>query len=87
MSVKIPPRGVEPLKGNRQALDNKTLTKNEKPVFATSLAILLQKYPELQEIISTWPNLTQAAKGAVLELVKSKSGGLEYAVNDQFEKR
>jgi len=69
--LKIPPRGVEPLEGNRQALDNKALTKTENPVFATGLAILLQKYPELQEIISAWPNLPDDVKAAVKALVQS----------------
>jgi F0F1-type ATP synthase beta subunit len=74
MSVKIPPRGVEPLNENQQAADNKALTETENPVFDTSLAILLQKYPELQEIISAWPKLPDDVKAEVKALVQSYAG-------------
>jgi hypothetical protein len=37
---------------------------------ATSLAILLQKYPELQEIISAWPKLPENIKAGIKVLVQ-----------------
>jgi hypothetical protein len=69
--LKIPPRGVEPLNENQQAVDNKELTKTANPVFDTSLAILLQRYPELQEIISAWPNLPEHIKAAIKALIQT----------------
>ena len=51
---------------------NKGLTQNSNPVFDTSLAILLQKYPDLQEIISAWPNLPEHIKAAVKALIQTE---------------
>jgi hypothetical protein len=65
----LPPRGVEPLNENQQAADNKALTETENPVFATSLAILLQKYPDLQEVISAWPTLPEHIKAEINKLI------------------
>jgi len=68
---KIAPRGFEPLKENQQPTTNKELTKTENPVFDTSLDILLQKYPKLEQIITAWPELPEHTKAAVKSLVDS----------------
>ena len=74
----IPPRGVEPLEANRQTSDNSALTENTNPVFATSLAKIVQacselaesEYPELEQIITAWPELPEDVKTTIIELVK-----------------
>jgi hypothetical protein len=38
---------------------------------ATSLDILLQKHPDLKQIITAWPELSEQDKKAVLDTVKS----------------
>jgi hypothetical protein len=72
--IEIAPRGFEPLNENQQAADNKALTETENPVFATSLAILLQKYPDLQEIISAWPKLPEHIKAEIKTLSQTHKG-------------
>lgn len=67
---KIPPRGVEPLNENQQPLDNKALTENQNPVLSTSLDKILRKYPEFEEIITAWPELTEQERKAILDIVK-----------------
>ena len=67
----IAPRGFEPLKGNQQPVDNKTLTKNQNPVLSTGLDKILQKYPELEQIITAWPNLPEHIKVAIKALIES----------------
>jgi len=69
-SAKIPPRGVEPLKGNHQAANNKTLTENQNPVLSTGLDNLLQKYPDLRQIVKVWPELSKQDKKTIMAPVK-----------------
>jgi len=45
---------------------------NTNPVLDTSLDILLQKYPDLEQIITSWPELSKQAKKAVLDIVREK---------------
>ena len=45
----IAPRGFEPLYENSQTPVNKALTENTNPVLSTSLDILLQKHPDLEQ--------------------------------------
>jgi hypothetical protein len=66
----IAPRGFEPLETNQQSSENKELTENTNPVFATGLAKTLQKYPELEHIITAWPELPEAVKTTIIELIK-----------------
>ena len=68
---KIPPRGVEPLEINQQSSVNKELTENANPVFATGLAKTLQKYTELEQIITAWPQLPEQVKNTIKELIKT----------------
>jgi len=67
----IAPRGFEPLEANQQSLDDKELTENTNPVFATGLANILQKCPELEQIITAWPTLPEQAKNTIKELIKT----------------
>lgn len=56
---------------NHKSLSNKPLTKSENPVFDTSLASLLQKFPELRELAEVWPKLAEHVKAAIEALVHS----------------
>lgn len=64
------PKGVEPLEANQQSVDNKELTENANPVFATGLAKIVQKYPELEQIITAWPQLPEHTKTAIKSLIQ-----------------
>ncbi len=68
---KIPPRGIEPLKDKTHSIDNKELTKSQEPVFAVSLGILLQKYPDLKVIVEAWPNLSEDIKATIKTLINT----------------
>jgi hypothetical protein len=57
---------------NQQPLINKTLTENQNSVLATGLDILLQKYPELEQIITAWPGLPENTKKAIKKLIQTK---------------
>jgi len=69
-SLRIAPRGFEPLSGNSKAPVNKQLTKSTNPVLATSLDKTLQKYPELREIVEVWPTLPKQTKSKIKDLVE-----------------
>ena len=45
------------------------------------------KDAELELVNKLWPELTSQAKKKIVELVKSESKRIEYAVNNRFEKR
>jgi hypothetical protein len=67
----IAPRGFEPLEANLQSAENKELTEKANPVFATGLAKTLQKYPELEQIITAWPELPEQVKNTIKELIQT----------------
>ncbi len=67
----IAPRGFEPLVSNQQPLKNKTLTENKNSVLSTGLDNLVQKYPELEQIITTWPQLPEHVKNTIKELIQT----------------
>ena len=64
------PKGFEPLSTNRQGIENIELTKNQKSVLDTSLDKLVQKYPEIEQIISIWPELSEQDREAIIDIVK-----------------
>jgi hypothetical protein len=63
--------GIEPVSRNYKPAVNKELTENQNPVFDTSLAKIVQKYPELVKLIQTWPNLPDAIKAAIKALIQT----------------
>ena len=67
----IAPRGFEPLKGNQQATVNKTLTENKNPVLSTGLDKILQKNPELCQLIEAWPDLPENIKVEIKALIQT----------------
>ncbi|MCH7559518.1 MAG: hypothetical protein IIB56_18985 [Planctomycetes bacterium] len=68
--LRIAPRGFEPLNGNPQLTNNKTLTENTNPVLSTSLDKTLQKYPELREIVKVWSELPEHTRTEITGLVE-----------------
>jgi len=63
--------GFEPTSENCKPTVNKELTENTYPVLDTSLDILLQKWPELKQIISAWPVLPEHIKTVIKAIVES----------------
>ncbi|MBN1972553.1 MAG: hypothetical protein JW787_02870 [Sedimentisphaerales bacterium] len=69
----ITPRvGLEPTSQNPQSIENKALTENQNSVFTTSLDKLVQKYPDLEQIINAWPELPEQIKSTIVSLVKKE---------------
>ena len=56
---------------NHKPLSDKSLTKTENPVFDTSLANLLQKYPDLAQVVDAWPSLPEHIKAAIKALIET----------------
>jgi len=51
-------------------LPDKPLTKTKNPVFDTSLDVLLQKHPEIEQIIVAWPELSEQSREAILDIIE-----------------
>jgi hypothetical protein len=69
ISLKIAPRGFEPLNQNLQPTKNKKLTENTNPVLSTSLDKIVQKHPDLAQLIKVWPELPEHTKAAIKALI------------------
>jgi len=66
-----PPRvGLEPTSIIQQDTENKGLTESRNPVLSTSLDKIVQKYPELRQLIEVWPELSEQDRKAILDIVK-----------------
>jgi hypothetical protein len=68
-AILTPRVGLEPTTSNLQSTDNKEVTEKANPVFATGLAKIVQKYPELEQIITAWPGLSQQVKNTIKKLI------------------
>jgi hypothetical protein len=53
-------------------LQNKELTNTVTTDFAISLAILLQKHPELKQIIESWSAIPEHIKQTINTLIKAQ---------------
>ncbi len=73
LQPKTPRVGLEPTSEIQQSIENKELTENSNPVLATSLDKILQKYPELGELIKVWPKLPEQARTEVKNLIEKHS--------------
>ena len=56
---------------NSQPSQNKALTNPEQSVLASCLAQIVQKYPELEQIITAWPQLPEQVKTTIKELIQT----------------
>ena len=72
---KTPRVGLEPTSGNCKPTVNEALTKNSPAVLDTCLDISLQEWPDLQQIITAWPELPEHIKAAIKALVQTHNEG------------
>jgi hypothetical protein len=62
--------GFEPVSRNCKPIVNKELTTNQNSVLSTGLDKILQKYPDLAQLVETWLNLPEHTKQAIMALVR-----------------
>jgi hypothetical protein len=65
------PLAPEARGGNPQPPINTLLTESEQPVLASCLAQIVQKYPDLKQIVEAWPELPEHIKAAIKALIQS----------------
>jgi hypothetical protein len=63
--------GFEPHTKNPYPIANEQLTDIHKSCLASSLAFLLQSYPELGNLIDIWPKLPDHIKSAIQALIQT----------------
>ena len=72
----IPPRGLEPTRDILHSIDNKELNENGLTYSARYSAISLQEiiknHPELDRIITAWPDLPEHIKTTIKALIDSQ---------------
>jgi hypothetical protein len=72
MKQLLTPRvGLEPTGSNQQSAENKELTEKANPVLSTGLDKIVQKCPELEHIITAWPQLPEHVKNTIKELIET----------------
>jgi hypothetical protein len=94
--ITIPPRGIEPLKGKSHHIDNKALNESTNPNLCASLCKPLQKDtkdtpvkpaenpaidPELEAIITAWPELPEHIKTEIKILLAGYINNGKIQVN------
>ena len=62
---------LSPLHKNHKHLKQQELSESAIPDFAISLARILQKYPEIKQIITAWPKLPEHIKAAIRALIQT----------------
>ena len=72
-SVRIEQRISKPLHNSPNHLKNNTLTETDHINSALSLDVLLQKYPDLERIITAWPGLSEPVKAGILAMIQAVS--------------
>jgi hypothetical protein len=73
VAQQTPRVGLEPTCANRQSAENKELTEKANPVLSTGLDKIVQEYPDLEQIITTWPELPEETKTAIKKLIETHS--------------
>ena len=54
---------------------NKGDSANSETVLASCLAFLVEKSPDLADVLTAWPKLPEALKAGILAMVKATVGG------------
>ena len=68
-------RTMNPLTDSPKSLQNQLLTKTEPNDLACYLALLLQEYPEISQIVKVWPELPEAIRTGILAMVNAANRG------------
>jgi len=62
---------MNPQPDSPKSLQNQSLTKTEENNLARYLALLLQKYPEIVQIVKVWPDLPEVIRVGILAMIKT----------------